>query len=373
MHRAYFSVHMKLLTETILITGAAASALLFCSISASAQTDDSPYRVIYEENGMTLRRHYAENGEDTYPFPTVCLSGITKQHHTRYMNDLSSNKPLSAEMTFNSSSGKLYLYDTVTLRNGQIHHAAGAYIDSDYSIPVADLAEVFEKDGVMLYTFTFYDEAVGEETAAQVQKAKHIIAECTECTVNVMSGDDITDVYGHSGDYTSSVELRLTTDISELTLPELKPLVYTGKTQKPEVTLHDIDYELRPGEDLTVKYRNCKKIGTGSVIITGKGRYSGSVTLEFSIVPPAPSLSAVRAGNRTRLVWSGSGKVDAYVIYCSKDGGKSWAKLASAAGSKSGCKLRPSPDSGYLYKVRAYTKTDGKKYFSDYSASVSVE
>jgi len=59
---------------------------------------------------------------------------------------------------------------------------------------------------------------------------------------------------------------------------------YTGKAQKPTVKMVKLGQRiLNPGTDYAVKYRNNVNIGTASVIITGKGHYTGTVTKKFSI------------------------------------------------------------------------------------------
>ena len=59
---------------------------------------------------------------------------------------------------------------------------------------------------------------------------------------------------------------------------------YTGKAQKPTVKTVKLGQRiLNPDTDYAVKYRNNVNIGTASVIITGKGHYTGTVTKKFSI------------------------------------------------------------------------------------------
>ncbi len=66
---------------------------------------------------------------------------------------------------------------------------------------------------------------------------------------------------------------------------------YTGKAQKPTVKTVKLGQRiLNPDTDYAVKYRNNVNIGTASVIITGKGHYTGTVTKKFSI--------AARKGSR---------------------------------------------------------------------------
>ncbi len=64
-----------------------------------------------------------------------------------------------------------------------------------------------------------------------------------------------------------------------------KNAVYTGQAVTPEVTVYFGNTRLFRDRDYTVKYKNNKKAGddTASLIITGKGNYTGKITKRFSI------------------------------------------------------------------------------------------
>lgn len=76
---------------------------------------------------------------------------------------------------------------------------------------------------------------------------------------------------------------KLPLDISKVKAAKISTRKYTGKAVKPTVTLTDGKYKLKKGVDYTVTYKNNKKKGTASVIITGKGIYTGKKTIEFKI------------------------------------------------------------------------------------------
>ena len=60
---------------------------------------------------------------------------------------------------------------------------------------------------------------------------------------------------------------------------------YTGKAIKPAVkTVKLGNVTLKKGRDYTVSYKNNKKAGTATVIITGKGSYKGTVKKTFKIL-----------------------------------------------------------------------------------------
>ena len=71
---------------------------------------------------------------------------------------------------------------------------------------------------------------------------------------------------------------------------------YTGKAQEPRVKMVKLGQQiLDPDIDYTVIYQNNVNIGTASVIITGKGHYTGSVTKNFSITAKKGSRFAAGA------------------------------------------------------------------------------
>ena len=65
---------------------------------------------------------------------------------------------------------------------------------------------------------------------------------------------------------------------------------YTGKALKPTVTLKrrvsgsTTRISLKEGTDYTVEYRNNTNVGSAQAIVTGKGNYTGTRTIPFSIV-----------------------------------------------------------------------------------------
>lgn len=71
---------------------------------------------------------------------------------------------------------------------------------------------------------------------------------------------------------------------------------YTGKAQEPTVKTVKLGQQiLDPDIDYTIVYQNNVNIGTASVIITGKGHYTGSVTKNFSITAKKGSRFAAGA------------------------------------------------------------------------------
>ena len=109
-------------------------------------------------------------------------------------------------------------------------------------------------------------------------------------TNNIEPGTANVTVKG-KGNYTGTVKTtfkinRLKMTAATVTL-EKTVMTYTGKALKPKVTVKaKIDGKLVTlvkGTDYTVKYKNNVKTGTASVVITGKGHFTGSQTVTFTI------------------------------------------------------------------------------------------
>ena len=333
----------------------------------TVDTQECPYRVMYEVNGHTLREYRAAQGESYYPFSVVYLGGITEQQHSQYMAAVRQDKPFSVDIIFTADIGTLYLYNTCEMKYGKPTDTFGGYIDSNYSVQICASLEPFAQEGEMLYAFTIYDEDIDEELEADVVKAKNIIAQSESCIVDVRSGDDFADSFGHVGEYSAPVMKELTGDISALDVSRPADAVYKGKAVKPAVTVKDLAAPLKKDVDYTVSYKNNKKIGTGQVVITGVGEYSGTVTRSFRILPRSSALSANVTANGIRLRWGNAGDADAFVISVSTDDGETFKNLKAVSAKKSSCTVKLPKGAEYVFRIRSYKTVDGKKYYSAWS------
>lgn len=85
-----------------------------------------------------------------------------------------------------------------------------------------------------------------------------------------------------------------TIHMENCSVTEIPTQLYTGKVIKPTVTVKWGNEVLRAKRDYTVSYQNNKKQGKATVIITGKGKYSGSIMRNFMIMYPI-NKSSVKA------------------------------------------------------------------------------
>lgn len=121
--------------------------------------------------------------------------------------------------------------------------------------------------------------AMGKGTTIIRVAAEENSALCAECKVAVAGETD-----AESGDIVYLSDLGLW-------MKNIDDQVYTGKNICPEIEIYDNGTLLTVKKDYTVSYKNNKNAGTASVMITGKGNYSGkgngkkSADIKFSIVP----------------------------------------------------------------------------------------
>ena len=85
---------------------------------------------------------------------------------------------------------------------------------------------------------------------------------------------------------------KLRKPVSMLEISGIVDKNYNGKAQTQAVVVMDGDTTLVNGTDYAVSYKNNTNAGTASVIITGIGSYTGSVTKEFTIKKIANTITA---------------------------------------------------------------------------------
>ena len=125
------------------------------------------------------------------------------------------------------------------------------------------------------------------------------------------------------------IEVVPITDISEMTFSKVKNYTYTGKGIKPSLSIKYGGITLKKDRDYTLTYKNNKNVGTASIIVTGKGNYTGKKTINFTILPKTTSISSVtQAGNgKLKISWKKGTNITGYAIYRSTSKNGTYKKI----------------------------------------------
>ena len=130
--------------------------------------------------------------------------------------------------------------------------------------------------------------------------------------------------------------------------------------------------KLRQGTDYTVKYKNNKKSGIATVIVSGKGAYIGTVTKTFKILPKKTSFTksvSVNAGE-IELSWEKADSATGYEIRYSTDSKmkKNVQKKVITRNKNTTLKIKKLKNNAVYYvQIRTYKLADGKKVYSAWS------
>ena len=150
---------------------------------------------------------------------------------------------------------------------------------------------------------------------------------------------------------------------------------YSGKAIRPQVTVK-AGTDTVPADSYSVSYLNNKASGVASVIVEGKGKYSGMINKCFTIVPKGTSISKVSKKGKTAVIkWKkqagkmSSSRITGYQIRYSTKSSMKGAKTVKVKGYKklskkiSGLKKNKK----YYFQIRTYMNTEEKICYSSWS------
>ena len=123
---------------------------------------------------------------------------------------------------------------------------------------------------------------------------------------NVNTGTATVTITG-KGNYSGTKEVTFTIvskSLANATVSSITNQTYTGSAITPSVTVKDGDTTLVKDTDYTVSYSNNVNTGTATVTITGKGNYSGTKEVTFTIV--SKSLANATVSSITNQTYTGS-------------------------------------------------------------------
>lgn len=237
----------------------------------------------------------------------------------------------------------------------------------------------------MAFTFMMVSpNAVQKIYAEELEGTEeHVCAEWDDGQVSVAATDEADGMIVYTCNECGETKEEVIPMISSQNL-SFEKVIYTGKAQKPSVTVMDsAGNELEKDTDYSVTYATGRtKVGRYKVTIDYTGKYSGSKTLRFTIVPKA--VKSVKASlyntlkvdghNDVKLVWEKSTGATGYLVYFKKSTAAKWSDPVTVT-KLNYCKNNLAANVKYNFKVVPYyqTSSGGTKYYlSGASKTVSI-
>lgn len=150
-----------------------------------------------------------------------------------------------------------------------------------------------------------------------------------------------------------------------ITLPQTSFLA-TGSPVAARVLAYDGKERMLKDSDYTLSYENNTGVGKATVTVSGKGSYSGSIVLDYSLIPMTNSIADISvSGKKITVDWNTIEGVSGYEIYYSSKESGTYKKLVTVKDGSSYTTTKLSE--GMYVKIRSYQTVDGKKYYSGYS------
>ena len=178
-----------------------------------------------------------------------------------------------------------------------------------------------------------------------------------------------------------TVDMPVTShDLNYAVITGLKDKVYTGSPLKQNLVITMAGETLRSGLDYSVTLKNNKNVGTATVIIKGAGAYKTSSPryLYFEIRPKPTvinSRTATKGGFIVKWKKQTAGTTGYQIQYSTnKDFKGTTTKSISITKNTIVKKTLSNLKSKkkYYVRIRTYTKADGSKYYSAWSAAKTV-
>ncbi len=154
---------------------------------------------------------------------------------------------------------------------------------------------------------------------------------------------------------------------------------YNKRVVTPGITVRNRAGDgLVSNRDYLVSYTgNRKNVGIYGITVSGKGNYSGNVTVNFTINPPKTKLSKVTPSRKSLTVkWKKqTQQVSGYQIRYSKKSSMQGAKTVLVKSNKKTAKkiTKLSSKKKYYVQIRTYKTVSGKKYYSGWSSKKKVK
>ena len=166
-------------------------------------------------------------------------------------------------------------------------------------------------------------------------------------------------------------------NIADTTISSIPKQIYTGKAIKTEIKVSYGDKTLTAGTDYSITYKDNKKPGKATVILTGKGDYTGEMEVSFRILPKMISLVSLKSGKSKQLTvkWKKGSNITGYEIQYSLKKNFKNAETITVDKAKTTSLTIPDLKSKkkYYVRIRAYRTVDGENYYSEWSKAMNLK
>lgn len=157
-----------------------------------------------------------------------------------------------------------------------------------------------------------------------------------------------------------------------------KSYVYSGREQKPKVSVKLGTKVLNKDTDYTVSYGNNITTGKATVKIEGINDYTGTIKMTFQIVPKKVTISSISSpkSKTVKIIWEKDLQANGYQIQYAGNSNFTKNKKALAVTNKSTVSKKITnltKGKKYYVRIRAYKKIDGKKCYGPWSKSVKAK
>lgn len=156
-----------------------------------------------------------------------------------------------------------------------------------------------------------------------------------------------------------------------------KTKTYKGMNKKVTagLVLKNGTVKMKKGKDYDVTYKNNADVGRATIVLKGKGNYTGTRTLLFSIVPKVPKVKKLKKGKTSfKLELSSRQAVSGYYIYVSTSSSFSKSKTQEyvVSGNRFGMKGLKKKTTYYI-RAKAYSVKKGKTFVGGYCKAQKVK
>ena len=174
----------------------------------------------------------------------------------------------------------------------------------------------------------------------------------------------------------AKIKVVLDTNIAHSVIKMDSSAIYTGKARKVSISVSLGGTVLKNKTDYTVQYSNNKNVGLAKVKITGTGKYTGTVTKTFNIVPEGTYISSLTASSKAFTAkWKKQvTQTTGYQIQYSTSSKFTSAKKVTIKQTDTRLQKVSKLSSGkkYYVRVRTYKKVSGKYYYSAWSRAKTI-